>query len=79
MNDISSTVEIQHGDRFSSVILKNMEADIWCELCRFKGANREERAEQIFTSVRNALHFERHKALKEGASDIIRHMESKMG
>ncbi len=62
---ISSTIQIQHGERFSSVILRNTEADIWCEVNRFEGHNRLEMANDVKESIFNALCFERHKALED--------------
>lgn len=63
--DLSSTIQIQHGERFSTVILSNSEADIWCEINRLEGNNRQEMANEVYESVLHALYFERQKALNE--------------
>lgn len=51
----ASTVRLEHGDRFSSVILTNDEADMWCEVCRWEGSNRVEATEYVFNCICAAL------------------------
>lgn len=69
ITDMVSTIDIQHGERFSGVILKNEEADIWCEVNRFEGNNRKEMADQVAIAIRYSIYAERKDCLTAGESD----------
>lgn len=53
--DITNMVRVEHGDKYSCVILENPEAGIWCEISRFDGHNRHEMSDQVYNSICRTL------------------------